>query len=69
MSLNGTLKRHIVIRDPKTSENLAYGCVNFEASTSGEDIETLIIETQEGSVGEDLPHPAYEAVNYNQLVD
>ena len=52
--------------DPKTSENVAYGRVKVEPSAP-EDFETL--SAGGDSLIELQPHPAYETINYSQLVD
>ena len=72
-SLRGSyyrLRKHFVIRDPNTSENVAYSSVNIKPSESTiEDFETLVIGTENGSGQDTRPHPTYENVNYNELVD
>lgn len=67
------LKKHTLIRDPATSANVAYGQVTSSTSYT-EDINTIADSScsgggVDGSVGEDQPHPMYEDINYNALVD
>ena len=67
-------RKHTIIRDPKTSENIAYGSVNLTSingSMCNEEHQTLVVagEDDGDDVGEDQPHPQYEAIHYNQLVD
>ena len=68
-------KTHTIIRDPKTSENIAYASVSLTSSTC-EEVQTLVnnrSQEAECTCVDDhesqLTHPAYETVYYNQLVD
>ena len=65
------LKKHFIIKDPSTAENVAYDSVSKNPSKSTtEDFETLIIGTEGDGSGQDTqPHPTYENVNYSELVD
>ena len=67
-----TFRKHTIIRDPKTSENIAYSSVNMTSlNGTEEEYQTLVVarEEDDNDVGEDRPHPAYEAIHYNELVD
>ena len=73
LKFNGTctLRNHFIFRDPTTSENIAYGHVNRNPtdSTVNEDLQTLVIGTEDGGMKDTQPHPAYENINYSELVD